>query len=412
MSSTTQGRADVGPPEAGMPPRPSRPMRWKVGGRHHRRSVLIVWAVALAAAIVSYPHLIASLVAPDYSVTGSDSAKVTKLIQSDFAAAGAEQDVIVFKSDALTTTDGNYKDAVNAVLASTPAAGVVSVVSPDDPHAQQQISKDGHAALASLGLNGNDQQRGDRARSLQDDVQAAAAKGKVQAYLTGYPPSANDITDVEDADARAPSRSGCRWRSRALLAFGALVAGLVPLVVALVSVLATFGILSALTVLTTFDAFLISIVTMLGVGVAIDYSLFITSRFREELARSSVEDREDRVAYAVGVAMSTSGRTILFSGMIVMISLFSLLVVDSPMFHGIAEGGALVVGCTILTAWTMLPALLAALGDRINKGSLPKRFRPAELDEDEDEDDRPSGWARWARTVLAHPWLGTSQRSC
>ena len=358
------------------------------------------------AAVLVYPHLVSSLVAPDYSVTGSDSAQVSKLIQSNFSAAGAEQDVIVFKSDTLKASDGAYKDAVNTVLASVRGKpGVASIVGPYDPGAQGQISKDGHAALASLGLNGNDQQRGDRAKSLQDDVQSAAAKTKVQAYLTGFSPSSNDITDVENADLERAESFGVPVAFIVLLlAFGALVAGLVPLGVAVLSLMATMGVLSALTLVTTFDSFLLSIVTMLGVGVAIDYSLFVTTRFREELARGHAERQEDPVANAVGVAMSTSGRTILFSGIIVMISLFSLFVVDSPMFREIAEGAALVVACTLVTAWTALPALLAALGDRVNKGAMPERFRPAELKEGESE--RPSGWAKWARTVLAHPWLG------
>ncbi|HET8977486.1 MAG TPA: MMPL family transporter [Solirubrobacteraceae bacterium] len=368
--------------------------------------VLSAWAVIIVASALAYPHLINALVAPDYSVTGSDSAQVTKLIQSNFAAAGAEQDVIVFKSDTLTASDPAYKNAVNSVLASVQGKpGVASILGPYDPAAQGQISKDGHAALASLGLNGNDSQRGGRAKSLQNDIKSAAAKTDVHAYLTGYSPSSNDITDVETADTERAESFGLPVAFIVLvLAFGAFLAGVVPLILALVSLAATMGVLSALTLVTTFDSFLLSIVTMLGVGVAIDYSLFVTTRFREELARGRAEGREDAVPNAVGIAMSTSGRTILASGIIVMISLFSLFVVSSPMFHGIAEGAVLVVLCTLFTAWTMLPALLAVLGGRVNKGSLPQRFQPAELREDKTR--RPSGWAKWARTVLAHPWLG------
>jgi putative drug exporter of the RND superfamily len=86
----------------------------------------------------------------------------------------------------------------------------------------------------------------------------------------------------------------------------------------------------------------------------------------------------------------------------VMISLFSLFVVDSPIFHAMALGAVLVVLCTLLTAWTMLPALLAALGDRVNRLGLPKRFQPAATQKDGDD---TGGFARWARTVIRHPWL-------
>ena len=224
-------------------------------------------------------------------------------------------------------------------------------------------------------------------------------------FRSGYSPSSNDITDVETADTERAESFGIPVAFVVLLlAFAALVAGLIPLGVAVVGVMATMGVLAALTLVTTFDAFLLTIVTMLGVGIAIDYSLFVTTRFREELARGRAERRQEPVANAVGVAMSTSGRTILFSGILVMISLFSLFVVDSPMFREIAVGGVLVVACTLVTAWTALPALLGAVGDRVNKGSLPQRFQPSELKED--RSDRPSGWARWARFVLRRPWLG------
>ena len=282
----------------------------------------------------------------------------------------------MFNSDTLTIADAAYLEVVNRVLASVKGQpGVASVLGPTDPGAQGQVSADGHAALASLGLSGNDRERGDRARSLQDVVASAAGDGPVEAYLTGYSPSANDLTEVENADVERAESFGIPVAFIVLLlALGALVAAFVPLIVALVSLMATFGILSALTTLTTFDAFLISIVTMIGVGVAIDYSLFVLSRFREELVRAREEGRPDPVPSAVGVAMTTSGRTILFSGTIVMISLFSLFVVNAPMFHGIAEGAVLVVACTLVTAWTMLPALLAALGDRVNRWALPSRY--------------------------------------
>ncbi len=403
---TTPKSGPGGAPEERPSRKASKPARWGRWVARRRWWVLSGWGVLLVVALLLYPHLISSLVAPDYSVTSSDSAKVTKLIQSNFSAAGAEQDVIVFKSDTLKASDAAYKDAVNTVLASVRGKpGVASILGPYDPGAQGQISKDGSAALASLGLNGNDSQRGDRAKSLQNDIKSAAAKTKVQAYLTGFSPSSNDITEVETADTERAESFGVPVAFIVLLlAFGALVAGIVPLGVAVVSLMATMGALSLLTLVTTFDSFLLSIVTMLGVGVAIDYSLFVTTRFREELARGHAEHREDPVANAVGVAMSTSGRTILFSGVIVMISLFSLFVVDSPMFREIAEGAVLVVLFTLITAWTMLPALLAVLGDRVNKGSLPQRFQPAELKEG--TSDRPSTWARWARTVLRHPWMG------
>jgi len=384
--------------------RPSLAVRWGTWVARHRWWVLSVWAVVLVVAAVSYPHLLRSLSASDYSVTGSDSARVAQLIGSDFTAAGNEQDVIVFDSKTLTIKDSGYTKVVSQVLAAVrDEPGVVALLGPTDPGAQGQVSQDGHAALASVGLSGSDRERATRASHLQDVIASAAGSGSVQAYLTGYSPASNDLTAVETADTDRAESIGLPIALVVLLfALAAVVAGLVPLAMALISLLATFGVLSALVTVTNFDAFLMSIVTMLGVGISIDYSLFIVTRFREELARGRREGRAEPVTAAVGTAMATSGRTILFSGTIVMISLFSLFAVNSPLFREMAWGAALVVACTLLTAWTMLPALLAALGGRVNRWALPKRFQPADQ---KDPSGRPGGWARWARTVLAHPWL-------
>ncbi len=388
------------------PSRASLAASWGVWVARRRWWVLSVWAVLFVAAAAAYPHLLGNLVASDYSVSGSDSSRVAHLIETDFTAAGAEQDVIVFDSEALTVSDTPYRDTIAKVLESVRGKpGVAALLGPTEPGAQDQISADGHAAIASLGLSGDDRQRADRAKSLQETIASAAAGTQVHAYLTGYSPSANDLTEVENEDVEHAESIGIPVAFIVLMiAFGAVVAAFVPLLTALVSLVGTFGVLSALSGVASFDAFLLSIVTMIGVGVAIDYSLFISSRFREELARARQSGRPDAVEHAVGVAMSTSGRTILFSGILVMISLFSLFVVKSPIFHGIAEGAVLVVACTLLTAWSMLPALLAALGDKVNRWPLPRRLRPPEMGQSADA-ARASGWARWARTVLAHPWL-------
>ena len=379
--------------------------RWATWVARRRRWVLSVGGVVLIAALASYPHLVSKLIAPDYSVTGSDSAKVAHQMGTDFTAAGAEQDVVVFNSKTLKITDPAYGDVVGRVLAKVHSQpGVVSVVGPTDPFAQGQVSPDGHAALASMGLSGNDSQRADRAKSIQDAVASVAGSGPVQANLTGYSPSANDETTVETADTERAESIGIPVAFVVLLlALGAVVAACLPLAIAITSLLVTFGVLSVLSFARPFDTFVLSIVTMIGVGVSIDYTLFILSRFREELVRARDEGRPEPAVSAVSTAMTTSGRTIFFSGTILVISLFSLFVVKSPFFQGMAIGAVLVVICTLVVAWTMLPALLAAFGGRVNKWSLPRGWRPAEAYEGRPE--RPSGWARWARTVLAHPWL-------
>jgi RND superfamily putative drug exporter len=382
--------------------------RWGRWAARRHWWVLGVWAVLLIASAVSYPYLESQLVAPDYSVSGSDSDRVNELIQQNFTAAGSEQDVIVFNSGTLVITDPEYQQVVDDVLADVrDDEGVASVLGPNDPGAEGQISADGHASLAAVGLSGDDSQRAGNAADIQDTIDAAVADTPVVGYLAGITPSSNDVTAVETADVERAESIGLPIAFIVLLfALAALVAAFVPLVLALSGVTLTLGVLAVLTGVMNFDAFLLSIITMIGVGIGIDYSLFIMSRFREELARR--KESPDAVTEAVGAAMTTSGRTIAFSGAIVAISLFSLFTVKSPLFQEMAIGAVLVVICTLAAAWSLLPALLGALGHRVNRGALPQRFQPAEDRPEAQDPARPEGtgfWARWAHTVLDHPWL-------
>src|SRR5512147_1986232 len=115
MSLTSPKLGATQPQET--PPRPSLSVRWGEWMARRRWWVLSAWGVVMVAAALSYPHLMSSLVASDYSVTGSDAQKVTKLIESDFAAAGAEQDVIALNSDTLKFSDPAYQQVVDKVLA-------------------------------------------------------------------------------------------------------------------------------------------------------------------------------------------------------------------------------------------------------------------------------------------------------
>ncbi len=404
---TPVGTADTVPAEKGAEsgPRPSLPMRWGVWVAEHRWHVLLGWLVLFIVAAAAYPHLMASLSAPDYSVTGSDSAQVTNLIQSDFSAAGAEQDVIVLNSGTLKVSDIEYQGIIDQVVAAVKnQPGVVSVISPLDAGAHEQISDDAHAAYITLGLNGDDRERATESASLEKLVQQAVQFSGVDAYLTGYSQSSIDLTEVENADVERAESIGIPIALIVLvIAVGAVAGGLTPLVVALASLTLTFGALSLLIIVKPMDSFLLSLVTMIGVGISIDYSLFIVSRFQEELVHARDAASTDPVATAVGVAMSTSGRTILFSGSIVMISLFSLFIVKSPLFEEMAIGAVAVVLCTLFTAWTLLPALLAALAEHVNWLALPKAWRPSASLEGGSDDT--SGWAKWARTVIRHPWI-------
>ena len=380
--------------------------RWGAVMARHRRLVIAGWVVVVIACGASFPLLFDHLKAPDYGVNGSESTRVARLLQRHFAGQGNEQDVIVFDAGAGRITDPAARTTVERVVeAARRRKGVAAVVGPFSPQARDQVSPDGRAALAVVGLRGTPDELPARAGDVQDAVRGASGGG-VSAWLTGYTPITNDETVVEGADSERAESIGIPVALVVLvIALGAVVAALLPLFLAIAGLILTFGALALLSLGFSVDAFLVSVVTMIGTGIGIDYALFVVSRFREELARRGVTrsggTQKEQVVEAVGVAVATSGRTILFSGVIVAMSICSLYVVNAPVFREISTGVLVSVACTLAAALTLLPAVLGVLGPKVDIGALPARFRPADARPGADAEH--GTWARWAHLVMRRP---------
>jgi putative drug exporter of the RND superfamily len=389
--------------------------RWGRTIARRRWAVLGVWVLVLVACGALYPSLQRSLGAPDYGVDGSESSRAAQLLEQRFSGHGAEQDVLVFYSPTRRAGDAAYRTVVAHVLAETSRERYVrGIAGPYEPGAgRRQISSDGHAAIALVGIAGDPRELVRRAESLQHVVDPLA-RADVRVWLTGYSPVAKDITTVENEDIERAETIGVPVAlAILLLALGTVVAAVVPLALAGSGLLLAYGVLALIAHVLTFDSFLTTIVTMIGVGIGIDYALFIVSRFREELAHRmragddvAGERRRRLTDDAVGAAIATSGRTILFSGAIVALALSTLVVIPTPTYREFALGAALVVVCTVIAALTLLPAALAMLGGRINLGALPARWQPR--DASTEAADGHGTWARWALAVMRRPLLAAS----
>lgn len=391
--------------------RSSKAHRWGVAMVRRRRLVLTLWVFALIASAALYPSLQGTLGAPDYLVAGSQSALVEKLVEKRFPDVGTEDDALVFYSHSHIASDGAYTKfigSLNATLAHE--KGVKGVLGPFDENAIGQISSDEHSAVSAVALTGDSQQRFENAAHLQSAVQHAAHTNSagIQAWLTGYSPVTKDLVSVQTHDVERAEAIGLPVALVMLLiALGSLFSAVVPLMLAGAGLLLTYGALAIVVKFSHFDNFLVSIVAMVGVGIGIDYALIIVSRFREELARRPLQggDEEAQVADAVGVALATAGRTILFSGVICGLAILSMLVLRAAVFREITVGVIAVVACTLIAAFTLLPALLGQLGVHIDRGALPARWQPANARRrGRAGSDRPGGWARWALAVMRHPF--------
>ncbi|MEV0295462.1 MMPL family transporter [Nocardia sp. NPDC050710] len=384
--------------------RPGAVGSWGEFMARHRRIVLGAWLLLVVVCGAAYPALHDRLGAPDYTVPESGSSRVEHLVAEHFSQLGAEQDLLVFHSAHYPADAPEFRAAMDNVLATVRGtAGVAGAVGPFEGLPAVQISADRHTAFGIVGLNGTMSERVEVATRLQETLVASPDTG-VDAMITGYAPIEADMTAIETADMQRAEAIGLPVAAAVLvLALGALVAATVPIAVTAAGIAVGVGVLFGLTTFLTFDSLVLSVATMIATGTAIDYAMFIVSRFNEELTRRGVRDRRDRgaIAAAVGGALDTTGRTILASGLIVMISLCSLAVVGLPMLNGVAIGVVTAVVATLTAAFTLLPALLATLGPAVNRGALPARLRPAETR----STVASSAWARWAHTVMRRPVL-------
>ncbi|MEV6070695.1 MMPL family transporter [Nocardia sp. NPDC052001] len=370
----------------------------------HRRTVLGVWLLLVIGCAAAYPALHSRLGAPDYSVPGSESKRVEQLAAQHFSQLGVEQDLIVFHSASHTADSPEFRTVIDSALTAARAIpGIAGAIGPFEGNAALQISADRHTAFGIVGLNGEMTERVDLAGRLQTALDPVGANG-IQVAVTGYSPVQGELMRMETADLQRGESIGLPVAALVLvLALGAMVAATIPITVTGAGIAVAVGVLFGLTSLLTFDSLVLSVATMIGTGTAIDYAMFIVSRFNEELTKREVRDRKarTRIDAAVGAALDTTGRTILASGLIVMISLCALTVVGLPMLNGVAIGVVTAVLATLAAACTLLPAVLSLLGPAINRGALPARLRPAETR----AAVTSTAWTRWAHLVMGRPVL-------
>jgi RND superfamily putative drug exporter len=383
--------------------------RWGLAVAHRRRLVLGAAVLAVVVGCVAYPYLHSQLTGLDWEADDSESARVSAFVQEHFDGLGSEQAAIVF------TVPGHQvaaaRSAVNHIVAAARSAeGVAGVVGPFDRGTIGQVSADRQVAFAAVGLTGDPSSRSDYAARLQKVVAEIASGSDVEARLTGLSPILNDEITIEERSAAKGETLGVVLALIVLiLALGSVVAACVPLVVTLVSLSITFAALALASLVLPFTSFIISCVTMIGTGLAIDYSLFIVSRFREQLAleQRGGATREQATAVSVATAVATSGRTIVVAGVIVALAMCSLFFLKASIFREVAIAIGIAVACTLLSALTVLPAVLGILGPKIDRLGLPQRWLPAELQVDQ-YSQKATGWERWARWVMRRPVVAGS----
>jgi RND superfamily putative drug exporter len=364
----------------------------------HRRLVLTLVAVVVAVAALLGTSVFGRLVDGGFEDPGSESQRAAGAAEQAFGRT--EGDVLaVYRSDDLAVADPAFEAAVTAVVDALPAEDVVSATSYWSTGSSSLVSSDGRSTLVVLQLAGATEV--ERSEAYDRIAASLVPSGDVEVLRGGAVPTGADIgAQVETDIVRAEALSFPVLLVLLVVVFGGLVAASLPLLIGGVAVLGAFLSLRLLTDVTDVSVFAINIVTMLGLGLAIDYALFVVSRFREELAlrpRSAdpVEERASLRA-ALVATMDTAGRTVAVSGLVVAVALTSLLFFPQLFLRSMGLGGISAVLVAMAAALTLLPALLAVLGRRVDALRLPLGRRHERTDES-------GGWARVARTVMRRP---------
>ena len=368
--------------------------RW--GGFVARRAVVVLLAgiVLTLTAGVYGTGVFDSLSQGGFDDKSSETWRELKAEQDTFGNKSVDV-VAIYSSDDLTADDPAFKRAVRDVLTGVPANTVATVVPYYRAPDAGLVSQDGHSAQVLISLAGSSQ---DEYLENYDELEPTLDADGVDTELAGSFAVYADVNRITSEDlARAETISMPIVVVLALLIFGGVVAATMPAIVGVIAMLGALAVVRLLTAYTEVSIFAVNVISLLGIGLAIDYALFVISRFREELALLP-PDQPDAPQVAIRRTMATAGRTVMFSGLTVAAALSSLLIFPQSFLRSMGYGGIAAVLVAMLAALTVLPATLRLLGRRVDAGRLPwRRHRPAAGADDHGR------WARLARAVMRRP---------
>jgi RND superfamily putative drug exporter len=364
----------------------ARIARWSAT---HRKTVLVGWLVALVA-VMGVSNAIGTNYANSSSSGNTESQRATDLLKQSFPAQSGDTDQIVFHATDGKVTDPQVRSRIAPMLAKVDTLPhVTGVVSPYTKGGADQVSADGTIAFAQVnfGQQGYDVSTADANRVIS--VAQNASSPDLQVELGGQA-----IQQAEQPALGTATGIGLVAAIVILLiTFGSVVAMGLPIVTALLGLGTGVGLIAIGTHVIDMPDFSTEVAVMIGLGVGIDYALFVVTRFRENYRATS------NVQESIVTAMDTAGRAVVFAGSTVIIALLGMFALGISFLNGMAVAASIGVLMTMIAALTALPALLSRFGHRVGRaGRRERRRTPAE------NAARTGFWSRWAMVVQARPW--------
>ncbi|MBM4436020.1 MAG: MMPL family transporter [Actinobacteria bacterium] len=353
-----------------------------LGGFVGRRPwvVIAVWAMVAAAGLTAVPRVGTVLTAGGFSASGIEAERAADRLRTDLAAPGPSV-LVVFRSDTLTASDPRFLASAARALAPLTSLGFVRRIVPFWESAAQ-VAPSQRTAYAAVYLDVDDE----RIHATVPQIRNGLGPTDLETHVAGAAVFYDDIQRYSEGDLRRVEIIGLPFALVALLlVFGSVVAASIPVIAGGASVVAGLGVIWLAGQVGGFSVFALNVVTLVGLGLGADYSLFLVSRFREEMRH------HDR-ATAVIRTLDSAGRAVVFAGLTVLIGLLALTLFEFKMLRSIGIGGSAVVVLAMLAALTLVPAILAVLGPSVDRWRV---WRPSVGVRD--------GWARLARAVMRRP---------
>jgi RND superfamily putative drug exporter len=351
----------------------------------YRWLVVLAWGALLIAGAFFAPN-VSDRLKGGFGSANSEAEQVQYIMIEEFGVSPNSL-TIVFEGGGLLAENSQFQEAEDRALDEVrELEEVENVIGYSETNDYRFVSEDGGESYALVNFN----TPYDDAQDLVDEVREKVRTEELTTYVTGAPAVYMDITEASNEDIRQAEKYAFPLALVILIvAFGSLVAAGIPVLIGGAGVVVTLSVLYFLAGFYDMSVFALTISTMLGLGLGIDYALFAVSRFREELENGRP------VSEAVPRTVETAGRSIFFSGTAVLIGLTGLLFFPYMFMRSIGVAGALVVLFSVASALTLLPAVLAILGPKVNALSVRRR--------------RASGtvgagfWTRSAELVMRHP---------
>src|SRR3954447_6657317 len=321
-----------------------------------------------------------------------ESGDAARTLDDSFPKHQVEQ--VLIQNDSVTATDRSFRAVVDSTQHRLSAVPYTQAF--ESPYASGnvgQISADGHSVLLRFEIAGDEMEASHRVDATLDATSAAqAANPDFTVEQVGDASINKQLNDsISDDFKQAFATSLPITLVILLVAFGALVAASVPIILALTAVLATMGIVGVLSHISPVDQSINEVILLIGLAVGVDYSMFYLRCAREERESGRSEDA------SLAAAAATSGRAVLVSGLTVMLAMAGMYLGGAPTFTSFATGTIIVVAVAVVGSLTVLPALLAWLGDRVEKGGVPiVKNQPWNAGEN-------TVWSRILTPALGHP---------